>query len=49
MPTNLRSLGVKEEDLEPFALGCSRNKTRKLFGDMPLGYDEILAVYRLAY
>lgn len=49
MPTNLRALGVKEESLEPMALACSRNKTRKLLGDVPLGYDEILAIYKLAY
>ena len=49
MPINLRSLGVKQEDLEPMALGCSRNKTRKLLGDKPLGYEEILDVFKLAF
>jgi hypothetical protein len=48
MPTNLSMLGVKEEDLETLALGCSRNKTRKLSGYMPLGYEEILEIYRMA-
>ena len=49
MPVNLRSLDVKEESLEKLALDCSRNKTRKLIGDMPLGYDEILDIYKMAY
>jgi len=49
MPTNLRSLGVKEDDLEPMALACSRNRTRTLLGDKPLGYDEILDVFRMAF
>jgi hypothetical protein len=31
------------------ALGCSRNKTRTLLGDMPLGYDEILDIFKMAY
>lgn len=49
MPTNIYQLGVKEADLEELALACSRNKTRKLIGDMPLGYDEILDVFKMAY
>jgi hypothetical protein len=48
MPTNLGSLGVRAEDLEALALGCSRDKTRKLAGDMPLGYEEILDIYKMA-
>lgn len=48
MPTNLRSLGVKEEDIETLALNCSANKTRKLIGYMPLGYDEILDIYKMS-
>jgi hypothetical protein len=48
MPTNLSSLGVKSEDLESLALACSRNKTRKLIGDIPLGYKEILDIYKMA-
>ncbi len=47
MPTNLKVLGVKEEDLEKLAFDCSRGKTRKLFGG--LGYDEILDIYKMAY
>ncbi len=48
MPTNLRELDVKEEDLELLALKCSRNKTRKLMGDLELDYDDVLAIYRMA-
>jgi hypothetical protein len=48
MPINLTSLGVKAEDLPGLALGCSRNQTRKLTGYLPLGYEEILAIYRKA-
>jgi hypothetical protein len=48
MPTDLGSLGVKPDDLEKLALGCSRNKTRTLAGDMPLGYEEILDIYQSA-
>jgi hypothetical protein len=49
MPIGLRPFGVKQEDLEPMALACSRNKTRTLMGDMPLGYDEILDIFKMAY
>jgi hypothetical protein len=48
MPTNLTSLGVKSADLEKLALDCSRNKTRTLIGYMPLGYEEILDIYKTA-
>lgn len=49
MPTNLKMLGVKEESLEKLALDCSRNKTRVLSGDKPLDYEDILAIYKMAY
>ena len=49
MPINLRSLGVKQEDLEPMALACSRNKTRTLMGDKPLGYEEMLDIFKMAF
>lgn len=49
MPTNLKSLGVKESDLEKLALDCSRGKTRTLIGDKPLAYDDILKIYQMAY
>lgn len=49
MPTSLRELGVGESDLEALALACSRNRTRVLDGDRKLGYDDMLAIYRMAY
>lgn len=49
MPVNLHSLGVKESDLEKLALDCSRNKTRSLIGYKPLAYEDILAIYKMAY
>lgn len=49
MPTSLRELNVKEEDLEKLALMCSRNKERVLPGYMKLGYDEMLEIYKMAY
>lgn len=49
MPTNLKELNVKEEDLQTLALRCSRNKTRTLPGYMPLSYDEMLDIYKMAY
>ena len=49
MPTNLKALGVKEEDLEILADKCSRGKTRKLAGYMELGYEEILEIFKMAY
>ena len=49
MPTNLRELGVREDSLETLALKCSSGKTRVLGGYKPLGYDEMLDIYRIAY
>lgn len=49
MPTNLAMLGVSEDSLEKLALDCSRNRTRVLSGYKPLGYEEILEIYKLAY
>ncbi|MCQ2597098.1 MAG: iron-containing alcohol dehydrogenase [Treponema sp.] len=49
MPTSLRELNVKENDLERLALACSRNKTRTLSGYKILAYDDILAIYKMAY
>lgn len=48
MPINMRSLGVKQEDLEALAMGCSRNRSRTLVGDKPLDYDDILNIYKMA-
>lgn len=49
MPTNIRDLGVKEEDLEYLADRCTRGKKRVLPGYKELGYEEILDIYRMAY
>ena len=49
MPINLKSLGIKEEDLEKLALNCTRNKTRILPGYKTLEYENILTIYRMAY
>ncbi len=49
MPTSLRELGVKQEDLETLALKCSRDKTRVLDGYKKLGYEEILDIYKMAW
>lgn len=49
MPTNLKMLGVEEASLEKLALDCSRNQTRILSGDMPLAYENILDIYKIAY
>ncbi len=49
MPTNLKELGVRAEDLEALALKCSRGKTRVLDGYKKLGYEEMLDIYKMAY
>ena len=49
MPTSLKELGVEESALPKLALDCSRNKTRILTGYKPLDYDDILAIYKMAY
>lgn len=49
MPTSLKELDIKEEDLETLALACSRNKTRTLPGYKPLGYEDMLEIYKMAY
>ena len=49
MPTNLKQLNVKEEDLEVLAYKTSRGKTRILDGYMKLSYDEILDIFKMAY
>lgn len=49
MPTNLKSLGVKEEDLEKLTLSCTRNRTRNLPGYRTLEFEDILNIYRMAY
>ena len=49
MPTNLKSLDVKEEDLEVLAEKCTRNRTRNLPGYRTLEYEDILNIYKMAY
>jgi alcohol dehydrogenase YqhD (iron-dependent ADH family) len=49
MPTNIKELGVTEEDLEYLALRCSLNKTRIIDGYMPLRYEDMLNIYKMAY
>lgn len=49
MPTDIKSFGIKEEDLEKLALDCSRNKTRKLIGDKQLAYEDVLEIFKMAY
>lgn len=49
MPIDIKALGVKPEDLPELALRCSRNKTRKVNGDRPLGYEDLLMIYCMAY
>ena len=49
MPTNLKMLNVSKDSLEALALGCSRNKTRTLGGYKPLAYEDMLAIYEMAY
>lgn len=48
MPIRISELGVKEEDIETLALGCSRNKTRKLAGYMQLDYEDMVNIFRNA-
>lgn len=49
MPIGLKELGVKESDLETLALMTSKNKTRTIPGYKPLGYQEVLDIFKLAY
>ncbi len=48
MPTRISELGVKEEDLETLALGCTRNRSRVLSGYRKLDYEDVLAIYKMA-
>lgn len=49
MPVDLKSLDVREEDLETLTLNCTRNRTRNLPGYRTLEYEDILNIYRMAY
>ena len=49
MPISLVELGIKESDLEYLAIRCSRDKTRAIGGVKELVYDDILAIYKMAF
>ena len=48
MPTSLRELGIKEEELELLAENCSFHQTRTIKGIVEIGKEEMLSVYQLA-
>lgn len=49
MPTNLKSLDVEEDKLEALTLGVTRNNTRTLKGYKELDYEDILAIFKMAF
>ena len=49
MPTSLCELDVKKEDLEELAIRCSQGKRRVLPGFKPLAYEDMLAIYNMAF
>ncbi|MCM1569918.1 MAG: iron-containing alcohol dehydrogenase [Roseburia sp.] len=49
MPISLKELGLRQEELEELALRCSRDKTRALDGYRRLEYEDMLAIYRMAF
>ena len=49
MPVNLKSLGVKKDDLNKMTDGCTRNRSRNLPGYKTLEYGDILAIYEAAF
>ena len=49
MPTGLKELGIKEEELETLAEMCSFGKTRELPAIRKLAYEDMLNIYRMAY
>ena len=49
MPTNIRELGIQEEEIEKLAEMCSFGKTRVISGYKPLEYEDMLAIFRMAY
>lgn len=49
MPTGLKALGVKEEDLPVLADCCCFHGERVLTGYRTLAYEDVLAIYRMAY
>ena len=49
MPIGLKELNVKEKDLEDLAFRTSHSKSRIIPGYKPLGYEEILYIFKEAY
>lgn len=49
MPVDIRSLGVREEDLPVLAENCTFHGQRTLPGYTTLGYEDILKIYQMAY
>ena len=49
MPVGLKELGIKEKGLELLAFNTSKGKSRTIPGYKPLGYQEILDIFTLAY
>ena len=50
IPMSLREVGIKEEDLEKMAKAAIDNNNGKKIGNFkPLGYEDILNIYRKAY
>lgn len=49
MPVGLKELGIKEKDLDLLAFNTSKGKSRIIPGYKPLGYQEILDIFTLAY
>ncbi|MDO5141302.1 MAG: iron-containing alcohol dehydrogenase, partial [Eubacteriales bacterium] len=49
MPTGLKELGIKEEELETLAEMCSFGKTRELPAIRKLACEDMLNIYRMAY
>ncbi len=49
MPTNIRELGIQEDEIEKLAEMCSFGKTRVISGYKPLEYEDMLAIFRMAY
>lgn len=50
IPMSLREVGIKEEDLEKMAKACIDNSGGNKIGNFkPLGYEDVLSIYRKAY
>ena len=49
MPKDLRSFGIKKEDLPKMALSATQNGNALVFGITDLKYEDVLAIYEKAY